>query len=129
MSFIFKINHHGLDRLCEYSNRNYPFSKTQAQPILKVVLGRQVCWHVDVGTYPNQVLAATLTLFQWGRAYYAHNISTLISLINVESTLADFEKFHPPQNRNPPSTFIEFLDFSTLHVYSNLHVLLRWYIH
>ena len=23
----------------------------------------------------------------------------------------DFEKFHPPQNKNPPSTFIDFLDF------------------
>ena len=40
---------------------------------------------------------------------------TLISLINVEPTLTDFEKFHPPQNKNPPSTFIEFLDFSTLY--------------
>ena len=29
-------------------------------------------------------------------------------------TLTDFEKFHPPQNKNPPSTFIDFLDFSTL---------------
>ena len=67
-------------------------------------------------------------------------LSTLISLINVEPTLTDFEKFHPPQNKNPPSTFIDFLDFSTLHssfirfyvlvfsknstrlVYSKLHV-------
>ena len=31
-------------------------------------------------------------------------------------------KFHPPQNNNPPSTFIEFLDFAPPHVYSNLHV-------
>ena len=72
-------------------------------------------------------------------AMYMH-ILTLISLINVEPTLTDFEKFHPPQNKNPPSTFIDFLDFSTLHssfirfmykffpknptlhVYSNLHV-------
>ena len=30
-------------------------------------------------------------------------------------TLTDFEKFHPPQNKNPPYTFIDFLDFSTLH--------------
>ena len=42
-------------------------------------------------------------------------VSTLISLINVEPTLTDFEKFHPPQNKNPPSSFIDFLDFSTLH--------------
>ena len=45
---------------------------------------------------------------------------TLISLINVESTLTDFEKFHPPQKKNPPSsTFIDFLDFfhPPLHVY------------
>ena len=33
-------------------------------------------------------------------------------------TLTDFEKFHPPQ-KNPPSTFIDFLDFfhPPLHVY------------
>ena len=42
-------------------------------------------------------------------------VTTLISLINVGPTLTDFEKFHPPQNKNPPSTFIDFLDFSTLH--------------
>ena len=29
--------------------------------------------------------------------------------------LTDFENFHPPQNKNPPYTFIDFLDFSTLH--------------
>ena len=35
-----------------------------------------------------------------------------------EVTLTDFEKFHPPQ-KNPPSTFIDFLDFfhPPLHVY------------
>ena len=37
-------------------------------------------------------------------------LSTLISLINVESTLTDFEKFHPPQKENPPSTFIHFIN-------------------
>ena len=36
--------------------------------------------------------------------------STLISLINVKSTLKDFEKFHPPQKENPPSTFIDFIN-------------------
>ena len=30
------------------------------------------------------------------------NIPTLISLINVEPTLTDFGKFHPPQNKIPP---------------------------
>ena len=40
---------------------------------------------------------------------------TLISLINVESTLTDFDKFHPTQIKNPPYTFIDFLDFPTLH--------------
>ena len=29
--------------------------------------------------------------------------------------LTDFEKFHPTQNKNPPYTFIDFLEFSTLH--------------
>ena len=35
---------------------------------------------------------------------------TYISLINVEPTLTDFEKFHPPQKQNPPSTKLFFLD-------------------
>ena len=30
-------------------------------------------------------------------------------------TLTDFEKFHPTQIKNLPYTFIDFLDFSTLH--------------
>ena len=35
-------------------------------------------------------------------------------LSNKRGTHAyQFEKFHPPQNKNPPSTFIDFLDFST----------------
>ena len=29
--------------------------------------------------------------------------------MNVGPTLADFEKFHPPQKKNPPSTFIDFI--------------------
>jgi hypothetical protein len=37
---------------------------------------------------------------------------TLISLINVEPTLTDFEKFHPPQKQNPPSTKFFFLDYT-----------------
>ena len=59
---------------------------------------------------------------QFAYLWYVYLYNTLISLINVESRLTDFEKFDPPQNWNPPSTFIESLDFSTLHVYSNLHV-------
>ena len=31
-----------------------------------------------------------------------------------EVTLTNFEKFFPPLNKNPPSMFIDFLDFSTL---------------
>ena len=30
-------------------------------------------------------------------------------------TLTNFEKFHPTKIKNPPYTFIDFLDFSTLH--------------
>ena len=30
-------------------------------------------------------------------------------------TLTDFEKFHPTQIKKPPYTFIDFIDFSTLH--------------
>ena len=48
-------------------------------------------------------------------ADFQNETNTLISLINMGPTLTDFEKFHPPQNKNPSSTFIEFLDFSTLH--------------
>ena len=44
--------------------------------------------------------------------YPEHYPPTLISLINVGPTLTDFEKFHPPQNQNPPSTFIDFLDLA-----------------
>ena len=36
--------------------------------------------------------------------------STLISLINVESTFTNLEKFHPPQKENPPSTFIDVIN-------------------
>ena len=32
------------------------------------------CGHVEVGTCPHQVLAATLTLFQPGEADYTHHI-------------------------------------------------------
>jgi hypothetical protein len=28
----------------------------------------------------------------------------------VESTITDFEKFHPPQKQNPASTFIDFIN-------------------
>ena len=62
-----------------------------------------------------------------------------------EVTLTDFEKkFHPPHTF-PPSTFIDFLDFfhssfiavmcyffpnnPTLHIYSNLHLLILHPLH
>ena len=35
---------------------------------------RRACGHVDVGTCPHQVLAATLTLFQPRGTYHAHRI-------------------------------------------------------
>ena len=35
---------------------------------------RRACGHVDVGTCPHQVFAATLTLFQPGGAGYAHHL-------------------------------------------------------
>ena len=38
--------------------------------------------------------------FNWGRILNSNN-ATLISLINVESMITDFEKFHPPQKQNP----------------------------
>ena len=37
-------------------------------------------------------------------------LNTPISLINVESTITNFEKFHPPQKQNPASTFIDFMN-------------------
>jgi hypothetical protein len=44
---------------------------------------RRACEHVDVGTCPHQVLAATLTLSQPGGTEYAHPI--LVSTQNFES--------------------------------------------
>ena len=38
-------------------------------------------------------------------AHYSHLSN------KCEFTLTDFEKFHPPQKKNLPSTFIDFLDF------------------
>ena len=35
--------------------------------------------------------------------FFEGSVFTLISLINVEPTLTNFEKFHPPQSKNPPS--------------------------
>ena len=62
----------------------------------------------------NQKVRSNVCSNIWSKKFCSKH-STLISLINVESKLTDFEKFHPPQNKNPPSTFIEFLDFSPLH--------------
>ena len=75
--------------------------------------------------------------YMYDKKYYP-NYSHLSNKRDV--TLTDFDKFHPPQ-KNPPSTFIDFLDFfhppllvywsyvlvffpknPTLHVYSSLHV-------
>ena len=72
-------------------------------------------WNSGPKTLTNSLLILTLYrdwvkfhvlgVFSW----YLQTIShlTLISLINVEPTLTDFEKFHPPQKKNPPSTFID----------------------
>ena len=54
----------------------------------------------------------------WGEGAHGNVVGTiflptLISLINVGPKLTDFGKFHPHQNKNPPSTIIEILDFST----------------
>ena len=46
----------------------------------------------------------------------SHTIVQYSHLSNKRDvTLTDFEKFHPTQIKNPPYTFIDFLDFSTLH--------------
>ena len=47
------------------------------------MLCRRACGHVDVGTCPHQVLAATLTLSQPRGADYAHPI--LVSTPRFES--------------------------------------------
>ena len=44
---------------------------------------RRACGHMEVGTCPHQVLAATLTLYQPGGADYAHLI--LVSTPSFES--------------------------------------------
>ena len=70
------------------------------------LLDNQLCSNLDL--FMGKIIQlCNISLFQ--------NIPTLMSLINVGPTITDFEKFHPPQNKNPPSTFIDFLDFSTLH--------------
>ena len=43
-------------------------------------------------------------------SFIREKIYNLISLINVESTLTDFDKFHPPQKEYPASTFIDFIN-------------------
>ena len=43
--------------------------------------------------------------------HYKKGQNTLISLVNVGSMLTDFEKFPPPQKKDPLSTFIDSLDF------------------
>ena len=53
--------------------------------------------------------------------------STLISLINVEPTLTDFEEFHPPQNKNSPSMFIDFMNiFQLPRLFQPPRLLERW---
>ena len=48
--------------------------------------------------------------------YYSRFYCNYSHLSNKRDvTLTDFEKFHPTQIKNPPYTFIDFLDFSTLH--------------
>ena len=75
----------------------------------------------DTGILTININLLTEIFFSQHQKYLEQNpvsilyLHTLISLINVGPTLTDFEKFHPPQNKNPPSTFIDFLDFSTLH--------------
>ena len=59
-------------------------------------------------------------------------LSTLISLIKVESTLTDFEKFHPPQKKSPlhvywfykcipTSTFIPASMFSDFAIFASMY--------
>ena len=39
-----------------------------------------------------------------------HKLLTLISIINVESTLTDLEKFHPPKKKSSPRLLISVSD-------------------
>ena len=55
----------------------------------------------------------TLLLIQHKPDTHLSNYSHLSNKRDV--TLIDFEKFHLTQIKNPPYTFIDFLDFSTLH--------------
>ena len=82
--------------------------------IMRIVLSRKMSFHLWQTYIPSSmfVVVAWLSTFVPPEE---EKSCTLISLINVGPTLTDFEKFHPPQNKNPLSTFIEFLDFSTLH--------------
>ena len=62
-----------------------------------------------------QLFSIQVFLSLFGSLWLHDFLITLISLINNDVTLTDFEKFHPTQIKNPPYTFIDFLDFSTLH--------------
>ena len=53
------------------------------------------CEHVDVGTCPHQVLAATLTLSQPAGADYAHPI--LVSTLSFKSHRRDCESPNYPK--------------------------------
>ena len=73
---------------------------------------RRICLVLDCLT-PNDFTNRTqnlvnlqVVIFQNDPFYpqLSQNMTTLISLINVESTLTNFEKIHPPQ-KNHPSTF------------------------
>jgi hypothetical protein len=59
------------------------FKLSSIELITTFIQVRRACGHVDVGTCPHQVLAATLTLYQPGRADYAHPI--LVSTPSFES--------------------------------------------
>ena len=52
-------------------NRFFETDFKTALAVSKVMTCRRACGHVDVGTCPHQVLAATLTLSQPGGADYA----------------------------------------------------------
>ena len=89
---------------------------TNFQSVIYEINFSQVALIIDFWFFPH---FATFYLIKWAfllmTSHSSQLIITLISLINVEPTLTNLKKFHPPQNKNSPSTFIDFLDFSSLH--------------
>ena len=85
---------------------------------------------IDIKTTGNQSISCrkntkgmhNLSNCAYLLCFFSNSTTILISFVQYSHlsnkrgpTLTDFEKFHPPQNKNPLYRFTDFSDFSTLH--------------